>query len=180
MRTTENTRVKTATVKSGNRRVELDANALYFSPNTVPSETMKDLPIVASNFKKQLTDLGALIRGGDSERFVGLRLVAELPNGKCVSIRMKTLGANGLFALAAEATKLDIPESTYKGKTVKDYRVLFNNKKFMNTLTKRLEGVADLVANGNLTVTLSKDIGKWNIPSDSYNSEPFELAPKTI
>ena len=187
MRTIENTTVvKMATVMSGGSKAGISCEELYIATGDLPTDTMRNLPVVASNFRKQLTELEILLRDElhrDIEgKFVGLRLVVELPNGKHMSVKVQTLGKNGLFALAVEGTKLGetLKYTEYKGYSTKDYRPLFDNSEFMASLAKRLEGVIELVAKGNLTITLSKDIEGFSRKHMPYVAQMFDLPPKTI
>lgn len=177
------TKVKTVTIMVDGNKFECDAFPLYLNSDAqLETGTLRDLPVGKSNFKKQLTALGALIKGGDDVTFSGLRFLVDLPDGRAISVRVKSLGAKGMFALAS--TGIDIPEAIFNGKTVKDYRVMYNNPIFLSTLMERLEGVADLVANNRITVTLSKDMlvskTKWTVPSGQYPAMPFGKADDTI
>ena len=170
------TKVKTATIMVDGNRFECDTFPLYLNSDAqLPTTTMKDLPVTGSNFKKQLTALGSLIIGGDGTVFKGLRFLVALPDGRSVGVRIKNLGARGLFALAT--TGMNIPETTFNGKTVKDYRVLYNDPIFLSTLMERLEGVKSLVDEGRITITLSEDISiaktKWKVPKGQYPAEVF-------
>ena len=175
------TKVKTATIMIDGTRFECDAFPLYLNSDAqLSTATMKDLPVSKSNFKKQLTALGALIKGGDDVMFSGLRFMVDLPDGRLVSVRVKSLGAKGIFALAS--TGVTVPESMFNGKMTKDYRVMHNNPMFLSTLMERLEGVADLVSQGRITVTLSKDMllskTEWKVPTGQFPAKVFTADKK--
>ena len=162
---------RTITLMSENRRVTLNVENIYLTQGTIDGAKLT-LPVTASNFTRKLTAVDQLLEGGESTEFNSLRLLAELPDGREITVRIQTFGSEGLFAKVATHMNIKLPEVKFNGKTLVDYRQLRKNKKFMTILTERLTALKDLVP--TMTVVVSKEFKAPAYAKDYYLTKVFD------
>jgi hypothetical protein len=166
---------RTMTLMSENRKVDLKLENIYLNHGEIPSEKMT-VPVTASNFTRQLTKVDILLEGGERDEFNSLRLLLQLPDGRELTVRVKTFGEGGLFWKLAKNLSIKIPEQKFQGKMVPDYRVLKTNKKFMKLLTEKLTELKQLTS--IMTVVISKEFKAPAFAEDFYLTKIF--APEEI
>jgi hypothetical protein len=166
---------RTMTLMSENRKVDLKLENIYLNHGEIPSEKMT-VPAIASNFTKRLTKVDILLEGGERDEFNSLRLLLQLPDGRELTVRVKTFGEGGLFWKISKNLSIKIPEQKFQGKMIPDYRGLKKNKKFMKLLTERLTELKQLVP--IMTVVISTEFKVPEFAEDFYLTKIF--APEEI
>ena len=140
MKTTLPTTERTVTLMDNNQRVNINIYNIALESGVLPKGIKSNLKVIGANFTKELTRFEQIIRDTEvSEEFSNLRLLAQLDDGRVVTVRVQTLGEKGLFSMLLKGKDIELPKTLFKGKQVTDYRSVFSDTELMDTLTTRLK-----------------------------------------